>query len=345
MRLPVRGEFERQYNVSTVTMQRTMAILERDGFIVSAGSRGTFVAERPPHLHRIGLALMHDPNDPKQEHHTKFATFLHRQAMAMHDSGQRPFTTYTYVGKHPTASGNRRLLDDVRAHRLAGLIFDAPSYLDQEPLDELKKMPHPPIVAIGEESRNPSVSMIHPPISAVAERAWEFLAKQPRRIRRPAVLMTSSGDDANPIVDAVYEGAARHGFNLTPAWLQFVHPPMAGLAGNLIHLLLEARERPDALIILDDVLVEPATAALAERGVRCPQDLLVVAHANFPHVTPSRVPATRLGFDVRQVLRTCLDVIDRRRRGDIVAPVTDVSPLFDDEIGAEMTAEEIAHEA
>ena len=120
---------------------------------------------------------------------------------------------------------------------------------------------------------------------------------------------------------------------------------MAGLAGNLIHLLLEARVRPDALIILDDVLVESATAALAQCGVRCPQDLLVVAHANFPNVTPSHVVASRVGFDVRQVLRTCLDVIDRRRRGEIVAPVTDVSPLFDDELVAEMTAEEIAHEA
>ena len=53
-----------------------------------------------------------------------------------------------------------------------------------------------------------------------------------------------------------------------------------------------AHDRPDALVITDDNLVPAATAGVLAAGRRVPADLEVVAHANFPHVTPSAVPAS-----------------------------------------------------
>jgi DNA-binding LacI/PurR family transcriptional regulator len=86
---------------------------------------------------------------------------------------------------------------------------------------------------------------------------------------------------------------------------------------NATHLLMHPGqlERPDGLIISDDNLVEYATAGLIDAGVKVPQDLDVVAHCNFPWPTPSVLPVQRLGYDARECLRICLDLLDRRRQG------------------------------
>jgi len=41
-------------------------------------------------------------------------------------------------------------------------------------------------------------------------------------------------------------------------------------------------------------------------------------HTNLPWPTASAVPANRMGIDVRQVIRTAVDIIERKRAGEIV---------------------------
>jgi DNA-binding LacI/PurR family transcriptional regulator len=87
-------------------------------------------------------------------------------------------------------------------------------------------------------------------------------------------------------------------------------------------------QRPDALIIADDNLVDHACAGLMQLGLRVPDDVDVVAHANFPLSGNAILPVTRLGFDVPAILRTCLAVIARRHEGLEVPPLTVIPPLF-----------------
>jgi len=61
-----------------------------------------------------------------------------------------------------------------------------------------------------------------------------------------------------------------------------------------------------------------ATAGIAELGVRVPGDLMVVAHTNFPYPTYSAVPAVRLGVDIRQLMNTVIDLLERKQRGEDV---------------------------
>ena len=91
-------------------------------------------------------------------------------------------------------------------------------------------------------------------------------------------------------------------------------------------------ERPDALIITDDNLVEYAAAGVIAAGMRVPEELEVVAHCNFPWPTPSVVPVKRLGYEVTRILQACLDSIDLQRSGQKALPVTQIPAVFEEEV-------------
>jgi len=95
-------------------------------------------------------------------------------------------------------------------------------------------------------------------------------------------------------------------------------------------LLKNQRQRPDALIIGDDNLAEHVVQGLHDAGVRVPQDLDVIAHCNLPLVTRCKLAIRHLGYDVREVLKFCIDSIDRQRMGGSLKSVTRVSAKFKD---------------
>jgi DNA-binding LacI/PurR family transcriptional regulator len=63
----------------------------------------------------------------------------------------------------------------------------------------------------------------------------------------------------------------------------------------------------------------------AERsGARIPDDLMVIAHCNFPWPDAPTVPVRRLGFDAHEVLRTSLDLLDAEARGEHPPRLTEI---------------------
>ena len=56
-RLPIRSELVKQYNTTVATLQKAMDELAADGFIISAGKRGTFVANEPPNLSTFAVVF------------------------------------------------------------------------------------------------------------------------------------------------------------------------------------------------------------------------------------------------------------------------------------------------
>ena len=66
-------------------------------------------------------------------------------------------------------------------------------------------------------------------------------------------------------------------------------------------------------------------------GVQVPVELEVVAHTNFPWPTSNMLPVKRLGYDVRQTLNTCIDLIDGQRRGEVMPRETIIPPVFEEQ--------------
>ena len=155
--------------------------------------------------------------------------------------------------------------------------------------------------------------------------------------RRAALLTPAFPQPAGEALATQYgQLAANLGMELRPQWLQGVNPLAPGWASQAAHLLasLPKAGRPDGLVITDDNLAGPASDGLLQAGIRVPEELRVVAHANFPWPTPCRVPATRLGYDIGKLLRICMERIAEQRRGGTPPRGTLLPPLFEDEVRA-----------
>ena len=104
-------------------------------------------------------------------------------------------------------------------------------------------------------------------------------------------------------------------------------------AGAQLMMKLPSAERPDALVIADDHLVESANAGLYAPGVRVPDDVTVDTHRNFPDHPPTAVPVRWVGASAGQLPETGLNLIVRRLDGDAVPATTIVPTVFEREAG------------
>ena len=104
------------------------------------------------------------------------------------------------------------------------------------------------------------------------------------------------------------------------SWNQIVGPERIVAAANIARILTQSRNAPDALLITDDNLVSDATRGLRAGGIRGPEQMDVVAWANFPCPPKAHVPVRFLGLDVPAFLAECVRVLRQARAGQETVP-------------------------
>ncbi|MBV9468544.1 MAG: GntR family transcriptional regulator [Abitibacteriaceae bacterium] len=325
--LPQRDELEETFNVSKVTLQRAMNLLIEDGFVDATRRKGSFVVPNPPHLYRYALAFQKKPTG--DESWLRFWTALSNEASKLEKSHPCRFFTFYGIDGHTDTEDYHDLEREVREHRLAGVIYVATQ----------SEVPDIPVLR---ESNLPRMTVKSKP-----QPGWPALTIHTDTLICKALdYVVARGRKRVAFITPPHIAQVRHDFILQEIaarhltshiyWLQGIGLEAPALARNCVHLMMHPgqNERPDALVITDDNLVESATGGLVAAGVRVPQEMDVVAHANFPWLTPSIVPAKRLGYDVSAIIKLCRECIDRQRRGESVPAVTEITPLFEDEIGS-----------
>ena len=332
LRLPLRTKLQHRFNVSTATMQGALNRLIDEGFVKAQGRLGTFVSAHPPHLSHYGLAF---PSPPRHSSglRSQLWSALAREAQHVGPSEHRRFLIYQNVDGHTDTDVQRRLSGDMKDHRVAGIIL---AFVEEnvDPGDSadtvLARPGDVPRVSIGTTISRWNLPTVCPDLRLFLDRALDFLvAKKRRRV----ALLTVTG----PIPEHVQHfaaAAAARGLTAHPRWMQCVGFPEIQWAQNAAQLLMSqpAGNRPDAIVIFDENIVENALAGIADAGARIPKDVEVVAHSNFPCSMPGTAPITRLGFSVDRFLATSIDIIDAARRGLIPARVTMIPPVFESEI-------------
>lgn len=321
--LPKRVDLEQRFSVSPLTIQRAVDRLIEEGFVYAKTGQGTFVAENPPHLSRYGLVFPSHPSD--RDRWSTFYAALSAEAQIIQCEAPQKLAIYQGLELAERQEDRWRLIEEVETHQLAGLIFvfSPQSFVDTPILSE----PRMARVAIMQE---PAFGVPAVAFDGRWGRAIEYFKQ---RGRRRLALLTSS-TMSQRITENLCASAAEAGMVVHPYWQHAVHPTASEAARNIVHLmcLTSVSERPDALLITDDNLVPHATAGLLAAGMTIPNEMDVVAHANFPYPTTSVVPARRLGFDVRHVLQLCLRSIDTQRQGGTVPAITKFEAVFEDEL-------------
>ena len=328
-RLPTHHELEERFQAGPPTIQDAMAVLREAGFIETKHRSGTFVAAHPPHLSHFALAF---PAADVQSS-SRFFQALCNEADKL-QSIDRHISAFYGIESHVDVPDYQRLLELVQQQRLAGLIFGNNPYQlagFKSPLLLDKGVRR---VGIMLPDRKFPFPTVYPDIADFIPKAFDYLAARGRK--RVAVVML--GSQAGNSMGVVESLAAERGLVIKPHWLQAAFQGAADWARRTALLLFNEgqRERPDAVVITDDNLVEGFSEGIRDSGIRVFADnetasipgLEVVAQANFPYPTRCHVPAKRLGYNITKLLEVCLTRIDQQRRGEKVPSHTAIPAEF-----------------
>lgn len=335
-KLPSRAELEKRYQTTPVTIQKSFDKMKEDGFIRAEGPRGTFVADHPPCFSNIGIVFPHHFNSKRPE--MNFFRVLAEEALKKNSENGLNFTIYAGLNGYESEADYIRLRDDIQFERLAGIIFaSSPHLLYGTPLyqtivdkKELAKVAFMsgdshdfPIVT---NSTNGYVSMI-----------MDYLAGQ--GVKRLAILAAMSEERSNKVLgeNAYLEAAAKRNIQILPHHIQVMYHGIAPRAKQLVQLLLHCRdqERPDALVITDDSLVEAACQGIADAGSVLPKSFITIGYCNFPAIPSTAVPLCLYGMNVNCFLDKCISLLMEQLQGNAIAPLTLLPYQFSDQFNTE----------
>jgi len=329
-RLPSRESLAKRIPAGYVTIQLAIGQLEDEGFVISRHGSGTYVTESPPHLCHYGMLLV-ESEFAMQRVGNRYHQAL-RAEVERFNRLRAPHRIHIFqdVLQALQRPGAQELGVWLQARRLAGAIFPDASYdLVEQPL-----LATPGAGRVTAAWPRPSVlGLAHlvPDRKAFLCRACARLADA--GCRRLAVLTTATNLDVSQqqLPHRVAEQAAQLGMTTRPWWTISLDPELPASVHCVVRVLFDRRpeERPDALIIEDDHMVEAAALALHEAGLA--DAVTVIGYCNYPDVPPSAVPLISLGLDCRELLATMVATIDAQVRGLPVTTVTWAAPVFADE--------------
>lgn len=85
--------------------------------------------------------------------------------------------------------------------------------------------------------------------------------------------------------------------------------------------------RPQAVFFLDDAVCDNATRAILELGIKVPEELAIITHANAGRRFFFPVRLTRLQFDPQEIITKAWEILDKTINNEkIESPIAGVSP-------------------
>lgn len=310
--LPSKLQLVEELGLSSVTVQRALDYLAKEGFLTKKARSGSYISTRPPHLVNYVAVFPHTNLGELLGNKFHAAVFKAVQELASPEHvisyvmGPKPYMD------HPEY---RRFHDDVTAHRLAGIFLSYPPH-------ELAKSPTMTQPGIPRVMISPQA---WPGIQAVSDDTMDFHRKALRyllsRGRRRIAVLISRGGGQDPAAPVLQE-AKRLGLRVEPHWVHAFFGSTMMYARNCVSALMRLRDddRPDGLYITDDHITEHACAGVSASGVRVPEDLEIVSRWNSPNEANHAVPVRRLCVDVRQLVRVGFGSFQQQRLGQDVTP-------------------------
>jgi DNA-binding LacI/PurR family transcriptional regulator len=270
--------------------------------------------------------VFHDDPERMGGHWSRFYRAVQLAVEAFNkQGGPRQIECFYDCGGHTDGEGYQRLVRDLIARRLAGLMFAfSPWPLDGQPPVEFPGVPR--VAFNAAENTLPSVGMNG---KLLIERALDRFAQLGRR--NVAFLVTPGAH--GKMLEWFQAGIAARGMRSLPFWIYPVDPHATHWVRHAVHAILRSDPSlaPDALLVSDDHLAEPLADALESLDVRVPKDLEVISHWNFPNPYTRRQPIHLIGPDASELLTHWLDTIDLIRKGEKVTGREMLAPVFKEE--------------
>ncbi len=299
-RIPTRTDFQRDFQATVVTVNSALRPLVQEGFLTASGKAGTRVHPMPPPFAHFALIFpeQFDTENPELKFKDAFL------AATAEVSAEQGFTFHQYhqFSSHVDNPGYLRLAEDLRARRLAGILFVNWAYgIETTPLFAQIQLPMTAIVSHPVHPRVRTIGFDHRTL--YREMALHLAACGSRH---PAVIITAWMKRRLELLESAFAEAR---LEVPPAFLQFICRDHAWTAENVARLLfsLPPSRRPDGLLIGDDNLTDPVlTGAAAALGSTALAKLPLVTHVNFPLPPGTQLPGAGFGFDLKELLQDAL---------------------------------------
>ncbi len=309
-----------RFGVSINTAGAAMAILAREGLIDARPGRGTRVREHRDSRH-VGVMLDMDLFGSNVSYFWRRVT---RQVICgLREHGYR---TRLYAGNlnpgHYVENASAELLDDLDERRLSGMVFvwggDAPEVTQRLHAQQIPYLLSVAQIAMDYDHaiRGAVRQLLHAERRKLAYVGWAPGAERSR--------------DFDQFFAIFADELSRHGLAPNERWIRSdLHPNLPGAGWSEVREIWTAArgEKPDGLLIADDVLLPSAVTAIQELGIRVPDQLMVVTHANKGDEYRAPFPVWRMDADPDAYAQAVIEMAVARMRGESVEQQRVVLPL------------------
>lgn len=318
--IPIQLDLVQDFGMSSVTVQRAVNVLRKQGFVTAKRRVGTFVATPPPYRNKYGLVF---PKDPKHVRvWSNFWEALRVAANKINAIGEKSVECFFGWEEFEKSADFLRLKAVARDHLVSGLIFSStPHSLLGTPLMDDPRMPRATMGTFARSFRCPAVSG-----GCFMDLAVDYLLEQ--NARKIAMFATEE-DFLNRWLHQQTEYTGK-GVVTRSQWCFAIAADHTKTAEACTRLLMDLPKetRPEAIIVSDDHLTASVEQGILTTDDPSARETKVVALCNFPDRFAYRMPIARLGYDVPQMLQTAIDLIDAQNRGEKVPLENLIKPSF-----------------
>lgn len=296
-KLPPTNEVAKLFDVTVPTVQQGLTFLAEKGFLKRVQRKGTVVDARPCSK-SLALLIGDNPFEIESQYPRLFVAAMDKLAKRDGISIDCHFS----LGGGDFARRSRQLREDAKAGRYACLVGVHGSVEMMAWLRSQTEIPFACPVTGG----------------AVAKTAQEGVSYLLDRGHRDIAFVSmywpraESAGDIGLEYEGVSKAYASHDVPFDPAVIRYWgKTPNEGYARGL-ELLKDKKSRPKAVCINHDLLTKGFLKALDELGLKAPEDIALVSHANKGDDFVYPVPITRMEVDPEKQAEATLRFVKTR---------------------------------
>jgi hypothetical protein len=313
-RLPPVRILSAELGISVPTLRAAQLRLAKERLLEIRHGSGVYLTERA-RTKWIGIYTAFDILQPRTSSFHTLVPYALRNYFKTQGFIPELYLGQSMPGDLEQGPSSQRFVGDVANGRLAGVVIqNAP-----ETSGWLQYIEELSIPAVG------SNTAYHVDSGYV-----EMVGQAVRHLHRQGcrrIAMLSYAPEAGR--DELEKALARVHLPLHTEWIRHdLHPMLSGAGWEEFReIWMARREKPDGLLVTDDVLFDEARVAIQELGIRVPEQLRIVTHANKGAVRRYPFPVTEVQFDPERYATLIGCMMMKRLRGEAVKPASQIMSL------------------
>jgi hypothetical protein len=318
--LGTEGAWAKKFSVSMVTVREAVLLLINEGLLERRRGKGLVVVN-PLASRHIAIATGLDLGQPRVSY------YFHREIQDIcmffdrMDIKTKLYMGHAQLGEYPPLSSKKNIMNnvytDAEQGKVAGVILIT-AHLNDKQRRDFKKW-HIPVV--GDEKGSNSFRVEHD-IPKMVKLGINYLLD--RGCRKLALM--GHYDQSEKIFRDIM---SQNHLKVVDEWIK---PNLdTGTAISSFNAFMElwyARaEKPDGLVILDDIIYGDTIVAILAAGVKVSKDLRIVTHANRGTQTLYPFPVARMELDPGIIAEEKVKLMLKLLRGDIPKQAVIIPPF------------------